>query len=68
VPGKLKELGLDYATCKAINPKLIYASITGSSGSSLSNYSLTRADRLIFYGLMKDTVKRVHILPDQVTM
>ena len=29
VPGKLEELGLSYEICKAINPKLIYASITG---------------------------------------
>ncbi|KAK4706141.1 succinate---hydroxymethylglutarate CoA-transferase, partial [Phenoliferia sp. Uapishka_3] len=29
VPGKLNELGLSYEACKAINPKLIYASITG---------------------------------------
>ncbi|KAL8287341.1 hypothetical protein RQP46_003793 [Phenoliferia psychrophenolica] len=29
VPGKLEELGLSYEACKAINPRLIYASITG---------------------------------------
>lgn len=29
VPGKLKELGLSYEICAKINPKLIYASITG---------------------------------------
>lgn len=29
VPGKLKELGLDYDTCRELNPKLIYASISG---------------------------------------
>ena len=34
VPGKLEELGLSYEICRAINPKLIYASITGQSFSS----------------------------------
>ncbi|KDE06820.1 hypothetical protein MVLG_02856 [Microbotryum lychnidis-dioicae p1A1 Lamole] len=29
VPGKLAELGLSYETCKRLNPKLIYASISG---------------------------------------
>ena len=28
-PGALKELGLDYDVLKAINPRLIYASISG---------------------------------------
>lgn len=30
VPGKLEELGLSYEVCEKLNPKLIYASITGS--------------------------------------
>jgi succinate--hydroxymethylglutarate CoA-transferase len=29
VPGKLAEMGLGYEQLKEINPKLIYASITG---------------------------------------
>lgn len=29
VPGKLAEMGLGYEDCKEINPKLIYASISG---------------------------------------
>jgi succinate--hydroxymethylglutarate CoA-transferase len=32
VPGKLDELGLGYEDCRRINPRLIYASITGMSG------------------------------------
>ena len=31
VPGKLKKFGLDYESLKAINPGLIYCSITGKS-------------------------------------
>jgi hypothetical protein len=30
VPGKLAEMGLGYEQLKEINPKLIYASITGT--------------------------------------
>lgn len=30
VPGKLEELGLSYDVCREINPKLIYASISGA--------------------------------------
>lgn len=30
VPGKLNELGLGYEECKKLNPRLIYASITGA--------------------------------------
>ncbi|KAK0550403.1 hypothetical protein OC846_003670 [Tilletia horrida] len=29
LPGKLKSYGLDYETCKSINPGIVYASITG---------------------------------------
>lgn len=31
VSGKLASMGLGYEECKAINPRLIYASITGTS-------------------------------------
>ena len=31
VSGKLASMGLGYEDCKAINPRLIYASITGAS-------------------------------------
>lgn len=31
VPGKLAEMGLGYEDCKRLNPRLIYASITGQS-------------------------------------
>jgi len=30
VPGKLDEMGLGYETLKALNPRLIYTSITGN--------------------------------------
>ncbi|CAG2162802.1 unnamed protein product [Oppiella nova] len=33
IPGKLKELGVDYDSVKQINPKIIYASITGFGSS-----------------------------------
>lgn len=29
VPGKLAQLGLGYEECRALNPRLIYTSITG---------------------------------------
>ena len=31
VAGKLASMGLGWEDCKAINPRLVYASITGSS-------------------------------------
>lgn len=32
IPGKLASMGLGYEDCKKINPRLIYASITGNPG------------------------------------
>ena len=29
IPGKLSKIGLGYEDCRKLNPKLIYASITG---------------------------------------
>lgn len=67
VPGKLKELGLDYATCHALNPKLIYASITGSF-TSCHHYSLLPSSLIpLILTRMKGTVKRVLTRVDQDT-
>lgn len=40
IPGKLSSMGLGWADCKKINPRLVYASITGVIGS-FSPSSLT---------------------------
>lgn len=34
IPGKLASMGLGYEDCRKINPRLIYASITGRSCTS----------------------------------
>ena len=31
VPGKLAEMGFGYEDCKKLNPRLIYASVSGTS-------------------------------------
>lgn len=40
IPGKLASMGLGYEDCKAINPGLVYASITGTSSSVLRLFRL----------------------------
>lgn len=37
VPGKLDTMGLGWETCRGINPKLIYASISGMYVSRISD-------------------------------
>ena len=36
IPGKLATMGLGYEDCKKINPRLIYASITGNAVAYLA--------------------------------
>lgn len=43
--GKLAEMGFSYEHCKALNPRLIYASISGSSASPLLLLTLADAFR-----------------------
>ena len=45
VAGKLASMGLGYDDCMKINPRLIYASITGIIYSPINVFSLTLLNR-----------------------